>query len=400
MNCEICGCTAVQVIDLGRHPLCDDLQPVSAPKACREFPIRIHYCNNCKTALNEFQVEKPILFPEDYHYRSRFTADVLEGMEDLLRMVDKILHIQGKNILDVGCNDGSLLDIARSQFGGNTFGIEPTGAATEAASKGHRIIKDFLTVASAEDFVSEHGHPNIITFTNVFAHISNFSELLASVNVLAGKDSALVIENHYLGSVVSKCQFDTFYHEHPRTYSITSFTQIAQLLNMEIVHASFPKRYGGNVRVVLSRSLGRSSDLDSLLEKDKACDGIEHMQSKINFWKQSKGTRIQDLAERHGPLPAKAFPGRSAIPFKLIQADQSLISGCFERNSSLKVGHFVPGSNIPILPEREIIHYISNEKTPIINSAWHISREIHAYIRNSLGLPNPIIDLIEPDDFG
>ena len=38
----------------------------------------------------------------------------------------------------------------------------------------------------------------------------------------------LVIENHYLGAVLATNQFDTFYHEHPRTYSLTSFVHIAR----------------------------------------------------------------------------------------------------------------------------------------------------------------------------
>ena len=36
---------------------------------------------------------------------------------------------------------------------------------------------------------------------------------------------------------------------------------------------------------------------------------------------------------------------------------------------------------------------------PIINGAWHISREIHEYVRVDLKLNNKIIDLVETDDF-
>ena len=64
---------------------------------------------------------------------------------------------------------------------------------------------------------------DIITFTNVFAHIENLGELISNIRKLINKDTILVIENHYLGSIIEKKQFDTFYHEHPRTYSFTSF---------------------------------------------------------------------------------------------------------------------------------------------------------------------------------
>ena len=70
---------------------------------------------------------------------------------------------------------------------------------------------------------------------------------------MINEDTVLIIENHYLGSILKKNQFDTFYHEHPRTYSLKSFNFIAKKLNVNILKVQFPKRYGGNIRVILGR---------------------------------------------------------------------------------------------------------------------------------------------------
>ena len=93
---------------------------------------------------------------------------------------------------------------------------------------------------------------DVITFTNVFAHIENFKDLIKSLKNLITKETLIVIENHYLGEVIKKNQFDTFYHEHPRTYSLNSFYFISKLLNMNIVKYEFVKRYNGNIRVFLA----------------------------------------------------------------------------------------------------------------------------------------------------
>ena len=69
------------------------------------------------------------------------------------------------------------------------------------------------------------------------------------------KSEIALIENHYLGSVIKKNQFDTFYHEHPRTYSLKSFVNISKLLECNLIHFSFPKRYGGNIRVIFSKHI-------------------------------------------------------------------------------------------------------------------------------------------------
>src|SRR5450432_3239107 len=84
-RCEVCGNEDLSlVLDLGLHPICDDLVPLGGARICLEFPIEILFCNTCYTAHQRFQVPKQDLFPASYHYRSRFTADVLNGMARLV----------------------------------------------------------------------------------------------------------------------------------------------------------------------------------------------------------------------------------------------------------------------------------------------------------------------------
>lgn len=111
-ECEICGNSElIQVLDLGEQPLCDDLIPIGNDAQCNEYPIKILYCKKCCSAHQMFQVDKEVLFPQEYHYRSRFTKDVLSGMQDLVENCKRRLgDLSGKTVVDIGCNDGSLLD--------------------------------------------------------------------------------------------------------------------------------------------------------------------------------------------------------------------------------------------------------------------------------------------------
>ena len=64
-----------------------------------------------KTAYQKYNIEKKTLFPKEYHYRSANTNDVLLGMKDLVKNVEMIKgNLKNRIVLDVGCNDGSLLD--------------------------------------------------------------------------------------------------------------------------------------------------------------------------------------------------------------------------------------------------------------------------------------------------
>ena len=201
--------------------MCDDLVRIGDARTCREYPIDILFCESCRTAHQRFQVPKQELFPSSYHYRSRFTADVLNGMAGLVESCEKRFGaLAGKRVLDVGCNDGSLLNFFRGK-GALTLGIEPTGAVLDARQQGHVAYESFLTESLAGEIMERHGAPDFITFTNVFAHIENLPELLQSLRRLMAPHTAVVIENHYLGAVLERNQFDTFYHERPRTYSCT-----------------------------------------------------------------------------------------------------------------------------------------------------------------------------------
>ena len=81
------------------------------------------------------------------------------------------------------------------------------------------------------------------------------------VKKIIHENGVFVIENHYLLNVIKKTQFDTFYHEHPRTYSFSSFKEIAKSLGMNINKLEFPSRYGGNIRVFISNTLCIGNDI-------------------------------------------------------------------------------------------------------------------------------------------
>ena len=111
-SCEICGNLKLySVLNLGKQALCDDLIPMGSDRICKEYPIEILYCDICYTAHQRFQVPKEELFKNDYHYRAKMTGSVLTGMKDLVESCQKRFgDLKEKLVLDVGCNDGSLLN--------------------------------------------------------------------------------------------------------------------------------------------------------------------------------------------------------------------------------------------------------------------------------------------------
>ena len=103
------------------------------------------------------------------------------------------------------------------------------------------------------------------------------------MKVLIDRDTVLIIENHYL-VLLKKNQFDTFYHEHPRTYSLKSFDFIAKKLNVNILKVQFPKRYRGNIRVILGKRKIKNKKFLFLKEK-KIFKRFSKNNTLIENWK-------------------------------------------------------------------------------------------------------------------
>jgi SAM-dependent methyltransferase len=392
-KCEVCDSTELTPkINLGLHPMCDDLIKVGDERKNVEYPIQIVFCDKCKTAHQKFQIPKQLLFPSDYHYRARFTGDVLKGMEALVNDLEtKYGSLEGKRVLDIGCNDGSLLDFFAKK-GAITFGVEPTAAHFDAAQKGHYIVNAYFDRAVAEN----HIKPDIITFTNVFAHIEDLNGLLDNLKLLMKEDSLLVIENHYLGAVLAKNQFDTFYHEHPRTYSLNSFFHIAKKLGRQVISVDFPSRYNGNIRVVIGNpaihgTLDMSEVASVLSIEAHFSEELSVMNLEIKRWQVDKQAEILRAFARYGKLEAKAFPGRAAIPIKMLGLTEDHIKYVYEKPGSLKIGYKIPGTNIPIKSDDEMGDLSSKEV--ILNLAWHIGSEIETYLRNK-GFKGQLINIL------
>ena len=400
--CDVCGEERLDVVlDLGLHPLCDDLVPIGDPRVCGEYPVRVLLCPTCCTAHQSCRIQQEELFPPNYHYRSRFTRDVLDGMVGLVDSCERLVgDLRGKTVVDVGCNDGSLLDRFRAK-GAITIGIEPTDASHDAREKGHVVYSEFLSPPLAEAIAVSAKGIDLVTFTNVFAHVDHLPAVLEALKKLMKPQTLLVIENHYLGDVLSGNQFDTFYHEHARTYSYTSFEYVARGLGFEVSDVEFPSRYGGNIRVFLGSRAAwpvATDQREELIEAERLFrEQFVRLARNVERWRATKREFILQQVREVSRLAAKAFPARAAIAIKLLGLDETSIAAVYEKPGSMKIGHYVPGTRIPIESDEKLFTEVP-KAAPVLNLAWHIPREIRTYLAEHKHT-GPIFDIVSPDDF-
>ena len=382
MRCEVCNEDALgPIIDFGLQPLADDLIQIGDNRDSLKFKQSVILCCACLTVLQIHQVPKEILFSNNYHYRASLTKDVIRGMDQLVTHVIKYKSEKNRiyTVLDIGCNDGSLLKIFKERMDCLTIGIDPTDAILEAQGFVDVIYQKFFTFQVASEFKLKHGCPDVITFTNVFAHIENFEGLLAALAELVGPDTLVVIENHYLGSIIESKQFDSFYHEHPRTYSVNSFVVIAKRLGLNINHIEFPARYGGNIRVTMAMNLDIYDNLSELINSESTFpEKFELLQSEYGQWIQNSAIVLDELFSQ-GQFMGKSLPARAVMLITSLGITENEMPYVFEKPGSPKIGSYVPGTRIQIRSDDELEDF---NAYPIILWAWHISAEVVGYLKD------------------
>lgn len=380
MICEVCledlnGPT----LDLGDFPLCDDLLPIGTDSYSPAYRQSIILCQVCLTAHQLFPVVRNELFKPSYHYRSALTNDVLLGMRNLVEStLEKVTPLKQMKVLDIGCNDGSLLEIFSQLSDCITVGVDPTNAIDDAETKVNYCYKAFFDVEQAKVLKAKFGTFDVITFTNVFAHIEDLPALIESLKLLIGEETTLVIENHYLGSILDSNQFDTFYHEHPRTYSFESFKVIAKSLDMNIADAALTKRYGGNIRVTFhGKKSSDNSSFDEFFESEKAfLLKFSELQGIYQNWKVNARETLNGIL-RGGPILGKSLPGRAVMLINALNISEVEMPFVSEKTASPKVGHYVPGTKIMITSDE---HIDFSKESRLVIWAWHISDEIVGYL--------------------
>ena len=108
-------------------------------------------------------------------------------MGALVDSVDFVINLDKKNIvLDVGCNDGSLLSKFKEKIDCITVGVDPTDAIKDAGTTIDFAVQGFFNSEVADKIANEIGTPDVITFTNVFAHIEDLPSLIKAIKSLLG----------------------------------------------------------------------------------------------------------------------------------------------------------------------------------------------------------------------
>lgn len=408
-TCQICNSGKLHtILDLGHQPLCDTLltaEMLNQPE--KTYPLRMIWCESCTGVQIDYCVAGSEVYHPNYPYKSGVTRELVEYQVKIAESLIKKYHLKKNDfVVDVGSNDGTLLS-GFKDTGIKTVGVEPTNIAKYANAAGIETVQAFFDIKTSEEIKKKHGQASVIVTTNTFAHMQTLGEVIMGAYNLLKDDGVLVSETHYLLDVVQGGQFDTVYHEHLRTYSLTSLVALFDQYDFTVTDVERGDRYGGNIRVHVTKGKGRkvSPEVEKLLQLEKK-SGLGKLETYMKFAKRVKEARLKFMdflisAKKSGKhVVGNSCPGRSVTLLNYYGVDSEFIPYLAEQPASLKLGMYLPGKHLPVINNQILI---DEQPDYVILMAWHYAKPIMEQLKarglkSDFIVPLPDFQIVKNED--
>ncbi len=378
-HCQICPSIAESVFTLSDLPLVDQLiDPAARTSDVPRYPTPLQFCPQCHLLQLGCIVDAALLFPLDYPYTTGTTKILRDNFAELAIHIQNFIKLNPANlIIDIGCNDGTLLNNLKNHA--RVLGVTPENIGHLAVLKGIPVLQSYFTNDISRKILSDYGQADVITATNVLAHIKNIDEVLVNIKNLLKPNGLVVCESGYLSAMLNTLQYDLIYHEHLRYYSLTSLQYLFQKHDLEIIHAKLIPTHGGSLRISaayrgqypVDKSVARllSSEKSESINKARLMDFykeiLQHQTDLLHL--------LLDLKRNHKTIVGISAPARATALMNYAGINETILDNVVEVEGSFKIGKTIPGTQVKIVSEQNLYH---KQPDYALMLSWHIAQEL------------------------
>lgn len=401
-DCQVCGSRDLTLaLSLGFVPPVNEVhRPRTAGSGQVAYPLDLLRCPVCHLVQLGVELPARVLFPAEYPYRSGTTKILRDNFADLARETEAVLgDAKGSLVVDIGSNDGTLLEAFR-QRGFRVHGVEPTGAAADAMARGIDTTEAYFDIEVARALRGRLGAARVVTAANVFAHMAKIDLVVDAIAALLDRDGIFVSESHYLGDLVETVQVDTVYHEHLRYYSLHSLMTLLARHGFEPFQVQRIPTHGGSIRVYAAAAGGRPVEpsVPALLAEERASGIIDGSALRTLAERAARARRrlprlLGDLVTAGKRVYGIGAPSRASTLINFTGIDVDLLETVLEVPDSPKIGGLIPGTRIPIEHERRLF---DDPPDYALLLSWHIADELIPKLRSKGFAGGFVIPLPEP----
>jgi SAM-dependent methyltransferase len=415
-TCRVCASpNLAPVIDLGAQYLQGSfIKPGSLMPPARKLRTELVRCdvtqneNGCGLLQLAHSFPPPILYA-NYWYRSGTNATMRGHLADITRDALATVGKPTPVVLDIGCNDGTLL--ANYPAGTKRYGIDPSDIAREVGGD-VQIINTLFPSEQATEILPQGGI-DIITSIAMFYDLESPTEFAAAVANLLSGDGIWVFEMSYLPLMLLQNSFDTICHEHLEYYSLAVLEEIMMRAKLRIFKASIHEINGGSLRCYACRGSSNtySSEQDSSflqrlrirefemeLDTDKPYAAF---QARIERLRDELNALLFRIRASGGRIHIYGASTKGNVLLQWYSITRVIVDCAADRNPA-KAGSRTLGTEIPIVTEEE-----SRAAKPdyYLVLPWHFKKEFLERERETIFagtkmiFPLPEVEIVSKDNY-
>jgi len=368
-TCRVCGNELEPILSLGDQHVSDFLKPEQAdgPKV----PLELVLCQQCRLLQLRHTVPAEMMY-QNYWYRSGTNQTMRNALADISSSASKVVHLQaGDAVLDIGCNDGTLLS-SYTVPGVYKVGFDP---AQNLAVYSRKVADKVLVgLFDADDFLADPElkdiHPKIVTSIAMFYDLEDPGKFVLDIQRIMHPNGVWILQMSYLPLMLTQNDFGNICHEHLEYYSLQSLEYLLHLYGFSILDVQLNDVNGGSLRAYMCNSAADRSAFGDEAYRQAAAARVSSLRDSEKDLRLDESTPYREFAERVQGIKQqvcdfiqeqvehnkKVFVyGASTKGNTMLQyfgLDHSMITAASERNAD-KWGMVTVGTRIPIVSEAE-----------------------------------------------
>ena len=230
----------------------------------RAIPLELVRCDMtqdqdaCGLIQTRHTVPGAILY-HSYWYRSGVNRTMTENLHGIAAAAEALVGLTpGDLVIDIGCNDGTLLDGYRTD-GLRHLGFDPSDVTRYAIEKGYDVVRDFYSYDRLRERYPDR-KAKVVTSIAMFYDLEDPRGFVADVARALSDDGIWVMELHYLPTMLEMNSFDAIVHEHLEYYSLAVIERLVAEAGLEILRGELNDVNGGSIRLFIGRAGKRQID--------------------------------------------------------------------------------------------------------------------------------------------
>jgi hypothetical protein len=357
----------VPVLSLGEQYIAGAFaEPGGEQPVARRVPLELVRCDmtsnqeGCGLVQLRHTVPGSILY-RSYWYRSGVNQTMTRNLHSIAEQAEALvggLH-PGDLVVDIGCNDGTLLDGYRAS-NLKYMGFDPSDVGRYAVEKGYDVVRDFYSYEHLRERHADR-RARIITSIAMFYDLEYPGAFVEDVARALADDGVWAMELHYLPTMLAMNQFDAIVHEHLEYYSLAVIERLLAEAGLRVVRASLNDINGGSVRLFIRRASSFApKEEDALVlqglrvrEFEMALDAAEPYERFAAAAQQVRESLLatcRRLTEEGKTIHIYGASTKGNTILQYAGIDNTLVPYAADRNPD-KQGSETIGTRIPIISE-------------------------------------------------